>query len=47
MDSMIECHNHDKIMDSLFDEEKDTNITIKNENENKTIWRWLVSIMRW
>ena len=42
MDSMIECHNHDKIMDSLFDEEEDTNITIK-----ETIWRWLVSIMRW
>jgi len=44
MDSMIECHNHDKIMDSLFDEEKET---IKDENENKTIWRWLLSIMRW
>lgn len=47
MDSMIECHNHDKIMDSLFGDENDTDIVIKDKNENKTIWRWLISIMRW
>lgn len=44
---MLECHNHDKIMDSLFDEETNTNIIIKDKNRNKTIWGWLVSILRW
>jgi len=42
---MIECHNHDKIMDSLFEEEDSTPIT--KEKDSTTLWKWLVSIMRW
>jgi len=43
---MLECHNHDKIMDSLF-EEDNTSIIVKHEDDSKSLWKWLVSIMRW
>tara|TARA_B100001173_G_scaffold296446_1_gene292157 strand:- start:102 stop:236 length:135 start_codon:yes stop_codon:yes gene_type:complete len=39
--SMIECHNHDKIMDSLFDEE-----TKQNETK-ESFWRWLLTKIGW
>jgi hypothetical protein len=43
---MIECHNHDKIMDSLFDDDNDS-IIVKPTDGSKSLWRWLLSIMRW
>ena len=39
--SMIECHNHDKIMDSLFDEE-----TQQNETK-ESFWRWFFIKIGW
>jgi hypothetical protein len=38
---MIECHNHDKIMDSLFDEEP------KKTKTKESFWKWLLTKMRW
>lgn len=51
MQSMLECHNHDKIMDSLFEEEdinigenRQLEITIEGYN---SFWTWIGKKVGW
>jgi hypothetical protein len=48
MQSMLECHNHDKIMDSLFEEDivenRQSDITIEGYN---SFWTWIGKKIGW
>ena len=50
MESMLECHNHDKIMDSLFEEDidigenRELGVAIEGYN---SFWTWLAKKIGW
>lgn len=50
MQSMLECHNHDKIMDSLFEEDidigenRELGVAIEGYN---AFWTWIGKKIGW